>query len=104
MRQLYSVKNERLGITFKPANKANPSSSTALITCVCRAVLCNLSASKLRMAWAAGIIFVPGKPQLPIPRLKPMAAIAGRNKNRPPNFVCTVRGSSDRARASARSA
>ena len=38
MRQLYSVRNDRLGITFSPAKRASPSSSTELMTWLCRAV------------------------------------------------------------------
>ena len=32
MRLLYSAKNDRFGITFNPAKRASPSSSTALMT------------------------------------------------------------------------
>ena len=46
-----------------PANEPRPSSKTALMTCICRRLLNNLSASRLRKACAAGTIFVPGRPQ-----------------------------------------
>ena len=32
IRQLYSVKNDRLGMTFNPAKRANPGSKTTLMT------------------------------------------------------------------------
>src|SRR3990170_4041785 len=104
MRQLYSVRKDRLGIVFKPANNASPSSRTALITWGCRRVLKSFSAKRLRKAWAAGTICVPGRPHGPITRSKRISASAGRNKNSPPNLVRTLRGSSDSARTSARSA
>jgi len=61
MRQLYSVKNDRFGTTFNPANRASPSSSTELMTWLWRALPKSFSASSERNAHAAGTIFEPGK-------------------------------------------
>ena len=47
---------------------------------------------------------MPGRPQRPITRSNPISASTGRNRNRPPNLVRTVRGSRLKARTSARSA
>ena len=62
MRQLYSVRNERLGMTFSPANRASPSSRTWLMTWLWRALPKSFSASSERIAQPAGIIFEPGSP------------------------------------------
>ena len=62
MRQLYSVRKDRLGMTFSPAKRASPSSSTALMTWPWRAVPKSFRASSERIAQPAGIICEPGKP------------------------------------------
>ena len=68
MRQLYSVRKERLGTTFSPANKASPSSSTALMTWLWRAVPKSFSPKRRSHGTgAAGTIFEPGKPTWPAP-------------------------------------
>ena len=59
---LYSVKNDRFGTTFNPAKRASPSSSTALMTWLCRALPKSFSADSDRTAHAAGTIVEPGKP------------------------------------------
>ena len=88
IRQLYSVKNDRLGMTFKPANRANPSSSTTLMTCPCGAVP-NLKARSDRMAEPGGIISEPGNPDFLRMRSRGIEASSGRKRNRPPNLVRT---------------
>jgi hypothetical protein len=62
MRQLYSVRKLRLGITFSPAKSAKPWSNTELMTWLCRTLPNSFNASSERIAWAAGICCVPGKP------------------------------------------
>ena len=103
MRQLYSVRKERFGITFNPANKASPSSRTALMMCKCRCVPNSFNPSKLRNACAAGSIGVPGRLHWSTTWSKPNSTNAGRNKNNPPNLVRKVWGSRFNLRASATS-
>ena len=50
-----------LGIALSPAAKATPSSKTRSITWLRRDLPSILSKSPDRTAWAAGIIWVPGK-------------------------------------------
>src|SRR5437588_394379 len=59
MRPLYSVRNDRFGITFKPAKRARPSSRTELMTWLCRALPKSFKANSDRQAHAAGTIFDP---------------------------------------------
>src|SRR5208282_3369972 len=61
MRQLYSVRNDRFGITFRPAKRASPSSRTELTTRLWRASPKSFKPNNDRMAHAAGTIFDPGK-------------------------------------------
>jgi len=104
MRQLYSVRNDRLGITFKPANKASPSSKTELMTWLCRALPKSFNASNDRTAHPAGIIFDPGKPARERIASKSAETKYGRNRNKPPNLVRKARGVRSSWRTSAISA
>ena len=104
MRQLYSVRKDRLGITFSPAKRASPSSKTWLMMWLWRALPNSLSPSSERMACPGGIIFVPGRPARVRMRSKGIRARYGRKRNRPPNFVRKRRGVRSSSRASATAA
>src|SRR5271166_2636702 len=92
MRQLYSVRKDRLGMTLRPAKRVRPSSNTELMTWLWRALPKSFRAKSDRTAQPAGIIFEPGKPH----RAKIVSRSAetkyGRNKKRPPNLVRKCRG------------
>ena len=98
MRQLYSVRNERLGITFKPANNPAPSSMDRSVTWLTRRLPINLGASKANRACNAGICFVPGYPACATARAQPFASNKGRNRNSPATAVrITAAGESQEA-------
>src|SRR5271157_1932466 len=52
MRQLYSVRKDRLGMTLRPAKRASPSSKTELMTWLWRALPKSFSAKSDRTAQA----------------------------------------------------
>src|SRR5271157_6311216 len=92
MRPLYSVKEDRFGTTFNPANRASPSSRTELMTWLWRALPKSFRASKDRTAHAAGIIFDPGNPARARTASRSAETSQGKNRNRPPNLVRKPRG------------
>ena len=92
-------------MTFSPANNASPSSSTALITWVCRWVPNNFNANRLRIAWVAGTICGAGQVALAdhaIERHRCQRRQGTRTSRR--TWCEYVLGSRLRARASAGSA
>jgi len=101
MRQEYSVKNDRLGITFSPANSARPSSNTDAIAWLVRAAPVSFSASRERIAAPAGTIRLPGRPASCMISSKRERASSGMNRNSPPNSVRNSRGIKSNARTSA---
>ena len=60
IRQLYSVRKDRFGMTLSPAKRASPSSSTELMTWLWRAFPKSFSTSNDRIAHPTGINFDPG--------------------------------------------
>src|SRR5512143_1305072 len=104
MRQLYSVRKERLGGRLSPANSARPSSKTSLMTWLWRAEPNSLSASSARIAQAAGTWREPGKRACASRFSKGIRPSQGRNRNKPPKRVRTLRGLKSRARTSAAAA
>ena len=60
MRQEYSHRKLFLGLTFRPENKARPSSATSGMTRLLCSSDQNLRARQARRAWAGGIILEPG--------------------------------------------
>ena len=101
---LYSVKNDRLGMTFSPAKRASPSSRTPLMTWRWRAVPNSFKAKSDRRVQPGGIISDPGNPAAWRMRSRGIEARMGRKRNRPPNWVSNERGLRSSCRTSATSA
>src|SRR2546422_10916973 len=101
MRQEYSLKKLFLGLTFRPENKAKPSSATKGITRLLCSSDQSLRARQARKAWAGGIILEPGRRAASARASTGRPANSGKNRNRPPHSVKKRRGVSDKARTSA---
>ena len=104
MRQEYSVRNERLGIAFRPANRAKPSSNTLAMPWLVRAAPSSLSANSERIAAPGGTIRLPGSPARCMIVSKPTWVSVGTNRNRPPTSVRNSLGEKSTARTSAAAA
>src|SRR2546426_10241990 len=99
MRQEYSLKKLFLGLTFKPENKARPSSATSGMT----RLLCSrdqsLSAKQARKACAGGIIREPGRRAAWASVSTGRRASSGRDRNRPPHAARKGGGAGENPRA-----
>src|SRR6266508_4055791 len=94
-RHEYCDMNVALGIAFKPAASATPSSNTRSITWLRRDLPSILSTSADRTAWAAGIILLPGKRHRATSESRSNRASSGRSRNRPPAWVVNSRSASE---------
>ena len=82
-----SVKLDRFGKTFNPANTAIPGSRISDIRCGERPIPQSFSANSGRMRWVAGSILLAGCPLSATMRSRLSQMRSGTNKNKPPDSV-----------------
>ena len=100
-REEYSRRVARLGIAFRPAKRAGPSSRVSAITWDGRPIPRSLRASRVRKAQPAGIMLLPGLPACSRMPSGSQLARSAAKRNTPPEPVRKRRGARSRALRSA---